>query len=510
MPESRTKNTTRNIVFGVLNKFVAIGMPFVTRTIILYFLGASYLGIGTLFSSVLSFLSLAELGFGAALVYSMYKPIAENDIAKVSALLKYYRKIYRIIGSVMLVVGTLLVPAIPFLIKGNPPEGINVYVLYYIYLINSVISYFFAGYRQSLIVAHQRKDINSKISTLITLFVQLFEILALVITRNFYIYAFVPVLGTIITNITTSYVTKKMYPEIDCRGVLDEQTKSEIKKKISGLLGTKLNSIVIHSSDTIVISAFLGLTLTAKYGNYYYIMNAVCAFIAIIFSSLTASVGDKIARESADNVYTLFRKIQFVNVWIVGCCSAYFVCLYEPFVKIWVGEEMQLGVGFAVLMTLYFLIYEIQKTILTFKDAAGLWHKDKLRPYVSMLINVISNLVLVRIIGIYGIVLSSILAFMISVPWINKVLFNNLFNRSSLKNLLWILSMILLIIVVSGLSYFLCSFCPEGIIGLALRTIVCTFVSNFVLLFVFRKNSDFGFVKKIFVRFIKKNSKKSV
>lgn len=494
MPESRTKNTTRNIVFGVLNKFVAIGLPFVTRTIILYFLGASFLGIGTLFSSVLSFLSLAELGFGSALVYSMYKPIAENDIDKVSALLKYYRKIYRIIGSVMLGVGTMLVPAIPFLIKGNPPEGINVYILYYIYLINSVISYFFAGYRQSLIVAHQRKDINSKISTLITLFVQFFEILALVITRNFYVYAFVPVLGTIITNVTTSYVTKKMYPEIDCRGNLDVQTKSEIKKKISGLMGTKLNSIVIHSADTIVISAFLGLTLTAKYGNYYYIMNAVCAFIAIIFSSITASVGDKIARESVDSVYDLFKKIQFVNVWIVGCCSAYFICLYEPFVKIWVGEEMQLGVGFAALMTLYFLVYEIQKTILTFKDAAGLWHKDKLRPYVSMLINVISNLVLVQIIGIYGIVLSSILAFMISVPWINKVLFNNLFDRSSRKNLLCIVSMILLIVVASCLSYLLCAFCPEGILGLALRIIICTVVSNTIFFVVFRKNQNFDFL----------------
>lgn len=343
MAESRTKNTSRNILFGVLNKVVMLLLPFVTRTITLYLLGASYLGIGTLFTSILSFLSLAELGLGSAIVYSMYRPIAENDVEKLSALLKYYRRLYRIIGGVILVLGTLLVPAVPFLIKGNPAVDINIYILYYIYLINSVISYFFAGYRQSLLSAYQRSDIKSNISTLVHLFVQFAQIAVLFLTKSFYAYAIIPIVGTLITNVSTAYITKIQYPEIKCRGTLDVETRRAIGKKLGGLIGTKLNSIVVHSADTIVISSFLGLVLTAQYGNYYYIMNAVCGFITVLFSSMTASIGDKIVKDSKEKVYDLFQNLQFVNFWIVGCCSVYFVCLYEPFMKLWVGEELRLG-----------------------------------------------------------------------------------------------------------------------------------------------------------------------
>lgn len=508
MAESRTKNTSRNILFGVLNKVVMLLLPFVTRTITLYLLGASYLGIGTLFTSILSFLSLAELGLGSAIVYSMYRPIAENDVEKLSALLKYYRRLYRIIGGVILVLGTLLVPAVPFLIKGNPAVDINIYILYYIYLINSVISYFFAGYRQSLLSAYQRSDIKSNISTLVHLFVQFAQIAVLFLTKSFYAYAIIPIVGTLITNVSTAYITKIQYPEIKCRGTLDVETRRAIGKKLGGLIGTKLNSIVVHSADTIVISSFLGLVLTAQYGNYYYIMNAVCGFITVLFSSMTASIGDKIVKDSKEKVYDLFQNLQFVNFWIVGCCSVYFVCLYEPFMKLWVGEELRLGTAFAILMTLYFFVYEIQKTVLTFKDAAGLWHQDQVRPYVSMTLNVVSNLILVQFIGIYGIVVSTILSFLISVPWINKVLFNNLFHISGIRNIAKIVGMLLLTGAVAGVSFFLCSFCPDGVWGLVLRFLICSIVPNAIFIVLFARSAEFRFLKAKLFGFFKFRKKK--
>ena len=231
MGDSRTKNASRNMFWGILNRVVVLVLPFITRTIILYLLGANYLGVGTLFSSILSFLSLTELGFGTAIVYAMYKPIARGDKSKIRTLLNYYKILYRKIGIVMLAIGTLLVPFIPYLIKGDTPENINIYILYYIYLLNSVVSYFFAGYRSSLLIAHQREDISTKVVTAVNIGVQAFQIVALLLTKNFYIYAFVPIIGTLITNALYYQLTKKIYPDIQPEGNIDFQTKKNIHKK---------------------------------------------------------------------------------------------------------------------------------------------------------------------------------------------------------------------------------------------------------------------------------------
>lgn len=498
--ESRTKNTSRNMIWGIANKCVTLLLPFITRTIILYLLGANYLGIGTLFTSILSFLSLTELGLGSAIVYTMYKPIVDGDTGRLCAILNYYRRLYRIIGTVMLIIGTVILPAIPYLISGDMPQGINAYVLYYIYLINSVISYFFAGYRTSLLSAHQREDIGTKRNTAVSVAVQFLQIAALVSTKNFYVYAFVPIIGTIATNILNAVITRRMYPDLQPAGALDPETRKAIRKKLGGLVGTKLNSIVIHSADTVVISAFLGLTLTGQYGNYYTIFNAVAGFIAILFSSMTASIGNKLVTDSLEENYLFFRNLSFMNSWIVCWCCVCFVCLYEPFMEIWVGGELCLGTGFACLMTAYFCIYQIQKTVLTFKDAAGIWHSDRLRPYVSMIVNVVSNIILVQHIGIYGIVLSTVLSFVVSLPWANKVLFDSLFKMNPMVNILFMLKDMVLTALLCGITYAVCSICPPGLTGLFGRFAICCVLPNVLYALVYCKSDELRYWKDFILR----------
>ena len=162
----RTKNAVRNLVFGFINKMIIMLFPFVIRTIIIRELGAGYLGLGSLFTSILQVLNLAELGFSSAVVFCMYKPIAEKDSETICALLNLYKQIYRIIGIVILVIGLALTPFLPYLIKGTVPNGINIYILYYIYLFNTAITYFLFAYKSTLLVAHQRNDVVSNISSL--------------------------------------------------------------------------------------------------------------------------------------------------------------------------------------------------------------------------------------------------------------------------------------------------------------------------------------------------------
>ena len=504
MNDSRTKNASRNILFGLINKTAVLILPFVTRTLLLYILGTESLGLSTLFTSILSFLSLAELGFGQAVIYSMYKPVAENNVHALCALLKYYKRLYRIIGTVIMIIGIALLPALPFLIHGSVPENVNIYYLYIIYLVNTTISYFFAGYRQSLLTAHQRADIRDKIALIVTIFVRLLEIVVISLTKDLYLYASVAIIGTIITNIVTATITKQMFPEIVCKGDIPDEQRREIKKKLTGLFGTKLNSIVVHQADTIVISSFLGLTSLAQYGNYYYILNAVSGFIMIIFNSMTASIGNKIALDSKEDVYKLFERINFVNNWIVGWCSICLLCIYQPFMELWVTKRLTLPVLMAVLMTIYFYIYQIQRTILVFKDAAGLWYEDRFRPYVSMIFNVVSNILLVQIIGIYGIVASTIIAFAISLPWCNHVVFTKLFCKSPFINIKGMLLNFGITTVIGVGTYFICYNLPVSIIGLLLRLCICVLIPNAIYIFLFRNNRSFGFIKGVICRLIKR------
>lgn len=497
MADSRSKNTVRNIVFAFANKMVAILMPFISRTIILYLLGEEYLGVGSLFTSILSFLSLAELGLGSAIVYSLYKPIEEQDTDKICAFLAYYRQLYRWIGGVMLAVGTLMLPIIPYLIKGEPPEGANVYILFYLYLINSVISYLFAGYKQCLLVAHQRSDIRSKITLATNILIHTGQIIALVATRDFYVYAFVPIAGTILTNVLNSWVTSKQYPEYQCRGKLDTEDKQAIQKRLGGLVGTKLNSIVVHAADMIVVSAFLGLTATSVYGNYYYIMSAVNSFVVLFFSSMTASVGNSLITETIEKNHVLFKRIGFVNAWITGWCSVCLLCLYHPFMILWTGEALTYPFGVEVALVIYFFLFSSQRTMLVFKDAAGIWYEDRYRPYVCMVTNIVLNLMLVHIWGIYGVVVSSIVAFAISIPWVNHTVFRTLFKTGSYKNLLTMGYYAIVTVAGAGITWVVAGLVPmgesrtESIGWLLARVGICLVVPNVIFAVCYCRKPEF-------------------
>jgi len=405
-------------------------------------------------------------------------------------------------------VGTLLTPFIPYLIKGEAPAGTNVYILFYIYLLNSVISYFFAGYKQSLLTAHQRTDITSKITLFVNIFIQAGQIAALVMTRNFYVYAFVPILGTILTNTLNLIVTNKRYPELKCRGDLEREDRDAIKKRLGGLVGTKLNSIVVHSADMLVVSAFLGLTHTAVYGNYYYIMNAVNAFVVLFFSSLTAGVGNSIITETMERNYALFKKISFINAWISGWCAVCLMCLFHPFMIRWAGEELTYPFGVELLLVIYFFVFTIQRTMLVFKDAAGIWYEDRYRPYVCMILNVVLNLVLVNIVGIYGVVGSSVAAFAISVPWVSYTLFHTLFKRGSLSNLLSIGYYGLVTTVAATATYLITRGMRQGTVGIAMRFLICLIVPNLIFLAFYGFKPEFAQVMDMIFKRLRRYKKR--
>ena len=411
MKIERTKNAGRNIVFGVMLKAYQIVIPFVMRTVMIYLMGVQYLGLNSLFTSILQVLNLAELGVGSAMVYSMYKPIAIDDETRICALMKLYRTYYRVIGLVIAIIGAFLTPFIPKLIKSDVPPDINIYILYILNLAVTVLSYWLFAYKNCLLDAHQRTDVTSKV-TLVTNTVQYaLQILVLVLFKNYYAYVIVALFTQAMTNIVIAMVVTKMFPDYRPNGKLESSEIKTINRRIRDLFTAKLGGTITNSADTIVISAFLGLTTLAVYQNYYFIMNAVCGFITVLFSSITAGIGNSLVTETIEKNYKDFKVFSFIICYILCICCCCFIGLYQPFIRLWVGNKYILDYRFVILFCVLFYCLELAMLWASIKDAAGLWHSDRFRPLVGASVNLILNIVLVQYCGLYGIILSTVLSY---------------------------------------------------------------------------------------------------
>ena len=338
MNQSRTKNASRNVVFGVILKIYQILLPFFMRTAMIYFMGVEYLGLNSLFTSILQVLNLAELGVGSAMVYSMYKPIAENDELTICALLKLYKIYYRVIGMVIAVLGILVTPFISKLINGEIPNNVNIYILYLLNLSATVLSYWLFAYKNSLLQAYQRADIISKVSIVTSTFQYVLQFLVLVILHNYYIYVIVMLATQAMTNIITAIVANRIYPMYQPKGNILDYEKKEINNKIRDLFTARLGGVIYTSVDTIVISSYLGLSELAIYQNYYYILTAVIGVFNVIFNSVLAGIGNSIILETKEKNYKDLKKFLFIISWLAGWSCCCLLCLYQPFMKIWVGK----------------------------------------------------------------------------------------------------------------------------------------------------------------------------
>lgn len=493
MKLNRTQNAGRNMIFGGILKIYDLLVPFIMRTVMLYFLGVQYLGLSNLFSSILQVLNLAELGVGSAMVYSMYKPIAENDTDKICALMKLYKVYYRIIGIVIAVLGVLLLPFIPKLIEGDIPNDINVYVLYLINLSATVLSYWLFAYKNSIIQAHQRADIGSKVSICTSTLQYLIQLFAIIVLKNYYVYIITMLATQALTNVVTAIVVDKLYPNYKAKGNLDKRIVYDINRKIKDLFTSKFSYVIVSSSDSVVISAFLGLTILAVYQNYYFLMQAISSLLYIIFSSCMAGIGNSLIVESKKKNLNDLKKFTFIISWIAGFCTCCFACLYQPFITIWVGEEYLLDYSIVICLCIYFFVSQINQLLNTYKDAAGIWHEDRFRPIITALTNLILNVILVNYIGLYGVILSTVFSIVvIGIPWLLHNLFKLLFDKSQIWNYISkLIGYILVTILSCFISYILCSFIHVPVIWkIVLNLLVCLIVPNTVFGIIYYKSVE--------------------
>lgn len=512
MDYNRTYNSKRNIIWGVLNRFVLLICPFILRTIMIYIMGTEYAGLGNLFNSILQILSLSELGIGSALVYFMYKPMSMNDTDRVNQLLNFYRISYYCIGVLILVAGFITTPLIKHLINGGYPADINIYTLYLIYIANTCAGYFFWGYKRSILYAGQHTDVESKVGTVFTIIQYFFQISIIFLTKNYYIYILVLPITTVLSNIVLGYVVDKKYPMYKAVGKIDKSTFLGIKNKVGGIFLQKIGTAVLTSVDNIVISAFLGLTILTIYNNYLFVITALFSFLNVVLLSIIPSIGNSIVVESIDKNLNDFKKFNFLYILVISWSVTCLYVLYQPFMKVWMGGKIGagaiLGNGMIIFLCLYFYVLKIGDIVHAYNEACGLWEKRKFINVTASGINLILNIILVKYIGLYGILISTIVSVVfITIPADSYVLFKYYFKdlyewkRFIVQQFIFLLIAALVTVFVG----YICSFeISNGFLELMVKTIVVCILSAVFYVIIYRKNTQFktcqNFVKNNILR----------
>lgn len=494
-----------NVLSGLLKLFITIILPFLIRTTMIYTLGKEYLGLNSLFTSILSVLNLAELGFSNAIIFCMYEPVAEKNTDKICALLEFYRKIYFIIGLVIFVMGILILPFIKYIIKGTWPNDINIYLLFLIYLCNVCISYWFFAYKSALLNVLKRIDIVNIVQILIYTLQYLIQIFILIVWKNYYAYIVITPICTLIINIQISKQSEKLFPIYKCKGCIDECDKRKIIYSVKNILLYRISEITRNSLDTIVISAFIGLGMVAIYNNYYYIFTAIYGILVTINQGMQAVVGNNLVEKNVCRNYEDMKQYHFNIMWIVSWFTVCLICLYQPFMRIWVGSEMMLSMFNVVLLGLYFYILNMNNIRNLYYDGKGLWGEGRWTYICEILGNLFLNIVLGKVFGVTGIIVATIITILVfSGICRTNILFKYYF-RCSVKEF-WIFNFknIGITIVALTITYLICNhlIIENLVIDLMLKLIVCIIIPNFILWCFYRKNKMFlDFKMKNIVKF---------
>ena len=473
---NRTQHSIQNSIWGCLDRVIHMVMPVLFRALIIRELSVAYVGFDGLFRSVLTVLNLTELGFGAAIIYMMYKPAAENDKKTFRQLLSLLRTVYRWVGLAVLALGILMIPFLRLLVKNDTGTDVNIYLLYSMYLFHTVMSYWLYSYKSSIFSAYQRSAVIFKILVGISIVQYSLQALSLLIFKNYYVYLAIFAVLIIPQNLLYHIVSKKEYPDLYCEGKATKEQISLLTGKIKALFGHKIGNSVLFSIDSIIISAFLGVSILAQYDNYNYILTAIVTFLGVLLTSMCASVGNKMALDSRESTYELFKRMAFLWVGVVGFCATCLMCLFQPFITIWVGAEFLFSETMVLWFAMYFFVWQFRLIGIVVKDAAGLWEVDKLKPYIGMTLNIVLSILCVKLTqSIVGVMAPTMLILLcIYFPWETYIIFTYYFKRSSKEYYLLMVRFLLTAIISGAVTYALCRLLPlQGILLLMCRGMIC-------------------------------------
>lgn len=471
-------------------------LRFALRTAFIYSLSQEYLGLSGLFTNILSLLSLAELGIGTAITFSLYKPLAENDEKKLAILMRLFKRAYIAVGGSVLVAGTLLTPFLGFFISGMPDVP-HIQAIYLLFVVNSGISYFYS-YKSSYVIANQKRYVVTNNTYLLNTLCAICQIISLLLFGNYILYLAIQIAFTVISNIRISLIADKMYPVLKAKsnGVLDGDTKHTILENIGAMVFHKIGQVIVFSTDSILLSKMFGLLIVGIYSNYTMIINALEGILSQFFSAIAASIGNLCADSDKRHQNDIFYVVFFLNFWMFSFSTIAVGILMQPFIKVWIGDGYLMTAECVTFIVINFYLKGMRQTTITFDTSYGLMRHYKYMPVPECIINLGMSIVLAYILGPVGILAGTTMSTIFAPLWIEpRTLFKYGLKTSIRKYVKrYIIYALFTGSVFALLNWGLSYFQLAGIQGLIIRLICVLIVPNALICFCFYRTEEFKYM----------------
>lgn len=492
----RLKNSLINSVVGLTMQVLVMVASFVSRAYFSKVLTVEYLGLESVFSDIINVLSITELGFATAIMFTLYKPIRENNYIKINSILKLYRSVYFFIGSFIFLFGLILLPFVNRFVQEYSSIAANVYFVFILYILNSTLSYFFS-YKQALITAYQKDFIVQLIQKGYTIVSHIIEVIVLVYTKSYIDYLIVRIINTLLVNFTLSCIANKKFEFLDIKNAISLSQKEikEIKANVKAMFLHKIGYKIVFSTDNLFISFFASLKYAGMYSNYVLITSSVALLIDMLLNGSVASIGDLKQDNDPQKSEIIFQKINFINNFLYSFASSVIFILLGDFIKLWLGSNYLLGTTPLSLIILNFYIHGMRRTVINFRDSWGLFYKDRYKPIFEVCINIFLQIVLGKIYGFVGILIGTSLTILFTSFWIEPyVLYKYGFHQGLLRYFIIYGINFLKMITVSILSWLILSdIIVNTIYEFIIKSLLSVFVIGFLTILFNYKNSSFKF-----------------
>lgn len=501
----RGKKALKNVSVGVASKMILYLLSFATRTIFIKLLGIEYTGISSLYSNILSVLSLAELGIGNVLMFYLYSALKKKDEEQIRNLVGEFKKIYKLIVICILTIGIAIVPFLKYIINSELSEK-QLIIYYLLYLLNSVASYFVI-YRTMVLSADQKSYISNICSTVSIILMYILQLVYLLIFKNFLGYLIIQVICTFSNNIILNYIVCKKYPYLKkkIKNKTNTINRRNILENVKATFLYKIAETILDQTDSIIISIMFGTIYVGLYSNYYMIIVALVSIASIIANNLVSSFGNLNAENDMEKSYAMFKvAMLFFSMWGT-LCTALYACVIQDFIKLWVGQEylMEFRVIIAILAVFYLRM--ATNAMWMYRSSMGLFKEVQYVNLIAAVFNIIFSIIFGKIFGICGVIMATAISRLITSFWFEgKVLFNKFKKKASIYYIQQAKDFAIAIIVFM-LSFVLSNIVPfHGIVGILLKSLICMITTVLIEWLTNYKNEEFKILKSKLVSSIKR------
>lgn len=493
---SRKEASIKNASTAFIAQIIKMLGQFVVQTVFVRTLGAQFLGANGLFNNLITFLSFAELGIGSAFSYALYKPLATNDKKTISAIMELYKKVYNVIGVIILIAGLFLSYFVPSLTNSNSNLP-NIRIYFILYLLSTVVSYFFT-YNRSLLIANQEGYIDSQNQLIFSLLKYIFQVIFLLFFNSYYGYLIVQILSNLLSNFAITYLAHKRYPYIkqSTKLEVDNQILTDIKKNVVGTVSSKIGAVVVTGTDNILISKFIGLTVVGLYSNYSLVLSGVSTILNQAFTAVVASFGNLGATEgdNRDKQIDLFDQFVFYNAISTFFVALTLYCVFPSFINVWLGPKYQLSQTTLIFIVINFVLSQFRPA-LYLVSAYGLFWGYRVKSIVEAIVNFGLSFILVKYtsMGIDGVLLGTIVGnILVNSWWDPLILFSGAYRISIKHFYIKYWSYLIFFTLLLAIEDFVVKFfniSTNNILSLILFAVVVAIINLIVLLIAFSRTS---------------------